>query len=586
MGGGMMLNSSNALFEDCNIFLNSSNFYGGGAGIYGGEVHFLNCFFFDNVVNNNSTSAYGGAAYCSGGDPYFNGCTFSANYAGVNANGIGGGVFSTGSDPTFIGCEFYDNHAGTLNFGDGGGYYCLNSDAVIDSCVFLVNQANNMGAGIFCEGATSSMVITNSSFINNLADDDGGAIRIYGCTAQITKCLFASNSAGTFGSAISCISATVVVDRCDFILNPGWDGAAIYSNGINIMNSIFADNSGTNCIYFDGPGIYSLQYCDFFDNANATFAGNIPANLGTLSTINANCDSCDSFYNLFLNPIFSDEQNGDYTLQMISPCIDAGYPGTLFDPDHTRADMGCYPFSQFNPPPFVTIGMYPVNPPITIPGMGGTFNYVVHIRNNEPAPRSFGAEITVTLPTGAIIPILTRNLTLPANGLLTRNMSQFVPATAPVGTYSYNAYVGDFPTALWDSSKFNFEKGWREGLESLEGLGGLEGWIAEGWGEEADSSKFSIQYSVFSISASPNPFNAVTTIQIELPQRSDVKLELYNIKGQLVRTIYSGIQNAGSPKFRFEADNLPSGVYFYKIKAESLESSKKFSSVEKLILLK
>jgi flagellar hook assembly protein FlgD len=73
---------------------------------------------------------------------------------------------------------------------------------------------------------------------------------------------------------------------------------------------------------------------------------------------------------------------------------------------------------------------------------------------------------------------------------------------------------------------------------------------------------------------------------LELPERSFLKLELYNINGQMVRVIYSGIQNAGLPKFRFDAGDLPSGVYFCKMKAESLESSNKFSSVNKLILLK
>jgi flagellar hook assembly protein FlgD len=84
----------------------------------------------------------------------------------------------------------------------------------------------------------------------------------------------------------------------------------------------------------------------------------------------------------------------------------------------------------------------------------------------------------------------------------------------------------------------------------------------------------------------PNPFNSTTTLQIELPQRSQVNLELYNVNGQLVRIIYSGIQNAGNPKFRFDASNLPSGIYFCKMKAKSLESAKNFSEVNKLILLK
>jgi hypothetical protein len=232
--------------------------------------------------------------------------------------------------------------------------------------------------------------------------------------------------------------------------------------------------------------------------------------------------------------------------------------------------------------------MYPVNPPVAIPGMGGTFNYVVHIRNNEPAPRTFHADINVTLPTGTVIPILTRNLTLPANGLLTRSLSQFVPAGAPVGTYSYNAYVGNFPAVRWDSSKFNFEKGWRESLDGFEGLGGLEGlegledWIAEGWEEDAkeESSEFTIHHSSFIISASPNPFNSSTALRFELSDASSYELTVYDVTGREVWKLATRNSQLGTNKVVWDASGVVSGVYFARLTAGE------FSQTQKLLLLK
>ena len=48
--------------------------------------------------------------------------------------------------------------------------------------------------------------------------------------------------------------------------------------------------------------------------------------------------------------ILADPENGDYTLQIISPCIDAGDPDSDFDEDGTIADMGAYSFNQTENP--------------------------------------------------------------------------------------------------------------------------------------------------------------------------------------------------------------------------------------------
>ena len=63
----------------------------------------------------------------------------------------------------------------------------------------------------------------------------------------------------------------------------------------------------------------------------------------------------------------------------------------------------------------------------------------------------------------------------------------------------------------------------------------------------------------------PNPFRASTTIGVELPEATDVLLEVYNLLGQRIATVADGLYEAGSHTFSFDARDLPSGTYIYRI---------------------
>ena len=84
----------------------------------------------------------------------------------------------------------------------------------------------------------------------------------------------------------------------------------------------------------------------------------------------------------------------------------------------------------------------------------------------------------------------------------------------------------------------------------------------------------------------PNPFNPATTIQYALPQAADVELTVYNVVGQVVRTLVAEHQSAGRYVVEWDATNdnghsLSSGMYFYRLQAGS-----EFREVKKMLLLK
>lgn len=78
----------------------------------------------------------------------------------------------------------------------------------------------------------------------------------------------------------------------------------------------------------------------------------------------------------------------------------------------------------------------------------------------------------------------------------------------------------------------------------------------------------------------PNPFNPSTRIFFSLPAASEIKLEVYNSLGSLVKTIASGSFPAGNHSLNFNSGSMPSGVYFYRL------STGTFTETKKMILIK
>ncbi len=115
------------------------------------------------------------------------------------------------------------------------------------------------------------------------------------------------------------------------------------------------------------------------------------------------------------------------------------------------------------------------------------------------------------------------------------------------------------------------------------------GWTVEKWTYDGTLPSFTtgveqfgdVVPSGYTLSQNyPNPFNPATTIEFSLPQSGFVSLRVFDMLGQEIATLVNGEKAAGTFRATFDASNLPSGTYFYALKAGG------YSEVKKMVILK
>ena len=99
--------------------------------------------------------------------------------------------------------------------------------------------------------------------------------------------------------------------------------------------------------------------------------------------------------------------------------------------------------------------------------------------------------------------------------------------------------------------------------------------------EYSDIVEVEVEPTEFELSQNyPNPFNPNTTIRFSIPKETQLKINIYNMLGELVETLTEGNYEAGYHKVTFNASPLPSGVYIYRIE------SNEFVQIKKMVLMK
>lgn len=566
-GGGIFTDFSDAIIKHCTITGNSSDVRGGGIRFCRYSPALDSC-----TVSQNSAGEYGGGISCIIASPTISNCIITHNTADIYA----GGIDCNDSSPTISHCTISWNTAGSA---DGGGISITNdSSPIISFCTIIANKSHQQhGGGITC--SQSNPIISYCTIALNEANGNGGGMRYISSSPTIAHCSFTGNTAiDGYGGGIVCDQSTLTLTRCTLGGNSAYRGGGIasFASSLSVVNIIVQDNLGEGGIYLENSLDVSITYGDFFNNEGGDFTGNsIPPDLGQLVTVNTNGDSCDIFFNIFQDPCSISQIWSDYRLQWGSPCIDAGDPNPIYyDPDGTVADMGAYYYDQSVP---VRILLTPHSAPIQIPPEGGSFNYTIQATNIDPLPQLVNIWCDAILPSGSVYgPVLGPvSVTLDSGVTIQRDRTQNVPAGAPEGIYSYNAYAVAGGDTSADS--FIFVKLGGDGSD----------WIS-GWSNFGDS--FDIESNVqtaptlpltYSLGQNyPNPFNPSTTILFSLPESRKVSLKIYDVTGRQVATLVNGWRKAGYHEVTFNGSDLASGIYLYRIETAD------YVAFAKMILLK
>ncbi|WP_296844805.1 right-handed parallel beta-helix repeat-containing protein [uncultured Methanobrevibacter sp.] len=270
-GGAVYANQKYIHIDNCVFIKNDAN---NGAAVYvngeKGKIH-------NSLFENNTAGRSGGAIYWN----YLTGIVTTSNFT-FNKAKSGGAIYWNHEYGKVSDCEFSNNTATQ----EGGAIYWNDNYGTVDSSsfenntaryggaifwdydygrvtesVFIKNAANDGGAIYFREGfilKSKEQTVENSTFLENRAENNGGAIYLAAKQSSIVNSAFIKNQA-TKGGAIYSSNEGETISKLVFICNTASDnGSAIYLEKIsNPVNYCIFINNGENIIYYDDTSWFS-----------------------------------------------------------------------------------------------------------------------------------------------------------------------------------------------------------------------------------------------------------------------------------------------------------------------------------------
>lgn len=180
-------------------------------------------------------------------------------------------------------------------------------------------------------------------------------------------------------------------------------------------------------------------------------------------------------------------------------------------------------------------------------------------------------------------------------------LEEWVNQWREIKTYDVENILQNYLTEVWDgstwqsSSQENYtydehgnldiliSQNW-SGTEWINSFKASHVWLLVTSVESEEPASIPFAYSLEQ--NYPNPFNPGTRISFSLPFDADVSLIIYDILGNEITRLIDGNLRAGAHEVQMNANQLSSGVYFYRLNAFNSENKTSFSSVKKMTLLK
>lgn len=462
---------------------------------------------------------------------------------------------TTGMDPLNFGGAVWADNAGTLTFDncrftrcksiqDGSAIYAKNGTNVTMTDCTIKSCESGFFGGVYVDDGAAEFV--RCSFINNSAQTFGAAIYLLQCNpANVTSCIIAQNVAGAV-TGIYSSSSPLIITNSLFSENTATLGSGagigIVFGTLEVINCTFADNTAAG----SGGAVWLNNLDSAANIVNSIFWDNAPNQIETISSM-YNFSYCSlqlqdgDITNIVGNPLFTDESNGDFTLSVMSPCIDMGTPdtSTLNLPLTDLAGLPRIVDGDANSIATIDIGCYERPEPIFYGNIIGT----VYDDQNTPlegAVVSVDSLDTVTDEDGGYEFVL-----LPGIYSVTCTMTGYIPVT-----------VDNIEVFAWQITEVDFT------LNPV-----------------ANSDQY-IQPTIISLINYPNPFVQSTAIAFSLSKKSEIKLSIYNLKGQKIKTLFNDTAKSGNHTVNWNGTDeqnrlVGKGIYLYKLEIDSKSLRKK-----------
>ena len=543
-GGGLsFFRTHGSVLNNVIIRNNVATAFGGGVFCYGGGITMTNVTVTGNqnlgdgqgggmmlagtegtldsmtITNNTANGSHGGGIWTnSSGDDELGWVMTNSFISGNHSDMLGGGITFAWSHPTVINTVISENSA----WWGGGGISGINSGFTLDGSTVSDNFSYGGGGGIFAfgplEGVDPPVIEGCMITRNETGDSDGGGILLNDdLDAVISRTFVVNNHASGNVGGIDVTGTSATINNVTVTGNTSdGGGIGITNANVDITNSIVWDNTGIEVWVYSGSA--TVTYSD------------IEGGFGGEGNIDA-------------DPLFTDPDNGDYTLQSPdSPCIDAGTADTDGDGEED----------------------------ITYAGL---------------APDIGAFESILSAPTNFQLVPLDTYVILTWNPILDDNFQYYIIdrstdpefATNVVTQYAVYNYFQD-NNLEYDIEYFYrlsyYSSSWSEYSEVLS--------VTLGW-MDINANELPITYALHE--NYPNPFNPVTNISYDLPEEAMVNITIFDMMGRVVKTLVNRTQTAGFKSLQWNATNnsghpVSAGVYIYSIQAGS------FNETRKMILLK
>lgn len=191
------------------------------------------------------------------------------------------------------------------------------------------------------------------------------------------------------------------------------------------------------------------------------------------------------------------------------------------------------------------------------------------IGNPNLVPNPNGAAPSVDVFTTLVQPMLAvkaSEVVAAGGSAITTKSILDIPGKAPTGTYLVVSYVGSYPNLVRAYTTFKFDKTDKKAVRRDTTIVNPMFPRQENVNNPTLSSTVSGE-TMLSINHYPEPFNPSTQISFTLPAEGFVQLDVYNLQGAKVTSLVNGTMQAGQHSVTFNAANLPTGLYIYRLAA-------------------